>query len=242
MVTIKKKQSLFTLTENWFEYKFKWSDLFLPVCYRGLRYRNQSFYFGVKKYAKTIVLPIEKPIEEIYSSFSTTLKYDIKKAESEGVMCKINRDVTGFIEFYNEFAKVKMLYQLDPARKDELKIEEWKSSYAILNGQILVAHSYLEDKKTGIVRLMESGSMRLNNEFEPKQIAQANKLLHYHDIKFFKERGLLYYDFGGWDDIPGLLKFKQAFGAYPIDIFNYYTYAYEIKEKIKKGILLIKKK
>ena len=234
MITIKKKQFIFSLTENWFGYKFKWSDLFLPVCYRGLRNSGQQFYFGVKKYTKTIILPLDKTIEEIHAGFSTTLKYEIKKAESEKVQCYFNNDRKGFITFYNDFAKSKNLDTLDTNRSDEYGGDIWKASYAVLNGQILAAHSYLEDKESGIVRLMESGSMRLNDQYDPKQIGQANKLLHYHDIKYYKQQGLSYYDFGGWDDLPGLLKFKQAFGANPIDIFNYFTYAYELKEKLKK--------
>lgn len=241
MITIKKRQSLFTVTENWFGYKFHWSDFFLPVCYRGLREMNQELYFGIKKYTKTIVLPINKSINDIYAGFSTTLKYEIKKAEAEGVQCYFNNDRKAFIEFYNDFAKSKKLATLNIDRNDKYCGDIWKASYAVLNGQILVAHSYLEDKESGIVRLMESGSMRLNEKFDPKQIGQANKLLHHFDIKFFKEGGLQFYDFGGWDNLPGLLKFKQAFGAYPINIFNYFSYSYAIKDRIKEIMISLKR-
>ena len=125
---------------------------------------------------------------------------------------------------------------------EEFNIPEWKCSFAVLNGEILAAHSYLEDKETGIVRLMESGSLRLNNQYPSKLIAYANKLLHYYDIKYFTEQSLKFYDFGGWDDLPGLLAFKQSFGAYPINIFSYYTYLYAIKEKIRELAVALKKK
>ncbi len=74
-----------------------------------------------------------------------------------------------------------------------------------MNLQILAARSYLLDNKSGIVRLI---SLRLNDQYDTSKIAQANKLLHHYDIKYFKERGLLKYDFGGWVNVPGLLKFK----------------------------------
>lgn len=242
MVTIKKKQFFFTITENLFEYKFKWTDLFLPVCYRGLRETNQQFYFGTKKYTKTIVLPLHNSIETTRASFSTTLKYDIKKGESEGIQCYFNKDIKVFFTFYNEFAKRKNLHIFDTSRMEEFNIPEWKCSFAVFNGDILVAHSYLEDKESGIVRLMESGSVRLNNQHQAKLIAYANKFLHYHDIKYFTEQGLQFYDFGGWDDLPGLLAFKQSFGAYPINVFNFYTYPYTLKEKIKELAVALKKK
>lgn len=243
MVTIKKKKSIFSLTENWFEYKFKFSDLFLPVCYRGLRDdSSRQLYFGIKKHTKTVVLPLDKSMEDIHANFSKTLKAHIKKATAQGIHCYINNDIKAFQEFYNPFAKIKNLFIMDSSRSHEFAIDEWKSSYAVVNEQILAAHSYLEDKESGIVRLMESGSMRLNDQYDPMQISHANKLLHYHDIQYFKERGLSYYDFGGWDDLPGLLQFKESFGAYPINVFNYYTYTYSLKEKLKEIRKLLKKK
>ena len=242
MITIKKKQLLFTLTEKWFGYKFKWSDLFLPVCYRGLRESDQQYYFGVKKYTKTVVLSLDEPVETIFDNFSTSNKREIKKAEADGVQCFFSDDMKTFVEFYNEFAKNKELELLDPKRINEYAVKEWKCSHAVINGQILVVHSYLEDQESGIVRSMQSGSLRLDNNYNPRRIAQANKLLHYHDILYFKERGLKFYDFGGWNDLPGLLEFKQSFGGKPINIFNFFTYAYEIKEKVKESILSIRKK
>ncbi|MEP7109999.1 MAG: hypothetical protein ABI760_18535 [Ferruginibacter sp.] len=243
MITIRKKRLFFTLTENWFGYKFKWSDLFLPVCYRALRNDvNYQLYFGVKKYTKTVVLPIDKPIEEIHANFNKTLKAHIRKGEAANVQCYTNNDIAGFAAFYNPFAILKGLLPLDVNTIHEYAIAEWKSSYAVMNGEILVAHSYLEDKESGIVRLMESGSMRLHDEFDSKTVAHANKVLHYYDIKYFKERGLQIYDFGGWDDLPGLLEFKESFGAYPINIYNYFSYAYNIKENLKGIAKYIKKK
>lgn len=241
MITIKKKQLLFTLTENWFGYKFKWSDLFLPVCYRGLRESDQQYYFGVKKHTNTVVLSLDEPVDTIYANFSTSLIRDIKKAKAEGVECILSGDMKTFVEFYNEFAKNKKLDLLDPKRINEYAVKEWKCSNAVINGQILAVHSYLEDKESGIVRLMQSGSLRFDNNYNPSRVAEANKLLHYHDILYFKNRGLKYYDFGGWNDLPGLLKFKQSFGGKPINIFNFFTYAYEIKEKVKETILSIRK-
>ena len=241
MVTIKKKQFFFTLTENWFEYKFKWIDLIKPVCYRGLREANHPKFFGIKKHTNTVVLPLDEPIEIIHANFSTSHKRNIKKSVAEGVECHFNNNRKEFIDFYNVFANEKKLMQLDISRASEYEVESWKCSYAVLNGEILVAHSYIEDIHSGIVRLMESGSMRLNSNYNPSNIADANKLLHYFDIKYFKERGLKFYDLGGWDDLPGLLYFKKSFGAYPIDVYNYFSYTYAIKEKIKELAMGLKK-
>jgi len=241
MVSIKKKQGFFTLTENWFEYKFNWTDLIQPVCYRGLRNADHLKFLGIKKYTKTVVLPLDEPIEIIHANFSTSNKRSIKKSEAIGVACYFNNDRKEFIDFYNVFAKEKNLTPLDKSRAGEYEGESWKCSYAVLNGEVLVAHSYIEDINAGIVRSMESGSMRLNSNYNPRDIADANKLLHYFDINYFKERGLKFYDFGGWDDLPGLLDFKKSFGGYPIEVHNFFSYTYALKEKLKEMALGIKK-
>ena len=118
-------------------------EIFLPSSYNGLRDEiNKPFYFGIKTHTKTMVLLLDKPIQEIYSNFSTSHKRYIKKAEAEGVHCYFNNDRKGFIQFYNDFAIRKNRYALDLNRLDEFGGEEWKYSYALLNNQLLVAHSY----------------------------------------------------------------------------------------------------
>lgn len=242
MVTIKKKRGFFTLTENWFGYQFNWTDFFMPACYKGLRQKkNSSFFWGVKRQSKTVVLSLTEPLDVLFANFSTSHKRYIKKAQSEGVQCYSKNDRSLFVQFYNEFAKRKGLYTLKTNRLEEFCGSEWNYFFASLNGQLLAAHSYIEDKETGIVRLMESASMRLDDQYDASKIAQANKLLHHYEIKYFKERGLLRYDFGGWENIPGLLEFKKGFGAQPIIVFDYYNYPFVIKSKLE-GILSALKK
>lgn len=137
------------------------------------------------------MLSLTEPIDVIFANFSTSHRRYIKKAVADGIKCYNNNDRMGFIEFYNDFTKRKNLYTLNLANLEEFSNKEWKYSYAEMNGQILAAHSYLLDNKSGIVRLMESGSLRLNDQYDTSKIAQANKLPHHYDIKFFKERGLL---------------------------------------------------
>ena len=240
MVTIKKKRFIFTLTETWFGYKFKWSNLFLPSCYLGLR--KQIFYNGVKTTTETAMLPLNLSMDELYNNFSSSHKRYIKKAQAEGVQCYFNRDRSQFIEFYNKFAKRKGLYTLNTNKLKDFSGLEWIYFYASLNGQQLVAHSYIEDKEKGIVRLMESASLRLDDRYDAGQIARANKLLHCITIKYFKECGCLEYDFGGWQNQQGLLEFKQSFGAAPLKVFNYYTLPYYFNRQLKKIAATIKRK
>lgn len=240
MVAIKKKHSFFTITEIWYGYKFRWSDLLFPVCYRGIWDLKQSFYFGVKKSAETVILPLDQPVEEIYNNFFSDTKRAIKNAETKGVQCYFHNDIKGFLTFYNDFAEQKKLPALDINRIAEFSGEAWSYSYAVLDGQVLVATSNIEDKVTGIVRGMQAGSVRLNEKFIPKEIANATKLLYYYNIQHFRKKGFKFYDFGGWNNIPGLLAFKQSFGAYTINCVNYFSFTYYLKEKIQDVIRYLK--
>lgn len=242
MVTIKKKRFFIELTESWFGYSFKLSDLLLPACYRGIREIKKPFYFGFKKPTVTLVLQLEKPTEDIYNNFSDTHKKHIKRAEKAGMECYFHNDIKGFIAFYNDFAESKNLPTLDINRPGELSGKEWTFSYAVLNGKILSCLSHLEDKDTGIVRAMHGASVRLTEGFDPKQSAHATKLLYYYNIKHFNEKGYKFYDFGGWNNLPGLLDFKESFGAKQLPIVNYFTWSYQLKEWINSIIRLIKKK
>ena len=241
MVTIKKKQFFITLRENWFGYSFTLLDLLLPACYRGIREIKKPFYFGFKKPTITLVLSLDKSIEEIYNDFSDTHKKHIKRGEKAGMECYFHNDIKGFIEFFNDFAESKNLPTFDVNRLDEFSGKEWTFSYAVLNGKILSCLSHIEDKETGNVRAMQGASVRLTDGFDPKQSAHATKLLYYYNIKHFKEKGYRYYDFGGWNNLPGLLDFKESFGAKQVPVVNYFTWTYQLKEWIQELLRSLKK-
>jgi hypothetical protein len=233
MVTIKKRRQFFSLTEYWFDYRIRLADVFLPVCYRGIWDTKRSFYLGVKKHTSTVVLPLDKPEEAIYDAFSPDIKRNIKKAEVAGVQCYSHNDIKGFIEFYNQFAGSKNLQPLDIKRMNEFSGEEWGFSYAVLDGDILAAFSNIEDQEKKIVRGIQGASLQKSDKYTQRQIGAANKLLYYYNIKHYRQRGMRWYDFGGWNNIPSLLEFKQSFGAYPIHVVNYLSYTYYLKEKIQ---------
>ncbi len=235
MVKITKRSALVNQYQHWFEYRFNWSSVILPCSYYGIRKESiKGFYFGIRTHTQTVVLCLLPSVENLYAAFSTSHKRYIKKAEASGVYCYTNHDRAGFIKFYNDFAKSKGLYTLDLKNLQQFEEDKWLYSYAVSGNQIVAAHSYMQDKKLGIVRLMESGSLRLDENFDPGKVAQANKLLHYFDIKYFKEKGFSEYDFGGWDNIPGLLEFKQSFGAMPIPIYNYLSFSYFFRKESGK--------
>ncbi len=65
-------------------------------------------------------------------------------------------------------------------------------------------------------RLLHSASCFREESADQSLIGRANKRLHWEDIKYFKQKGLLRYDWGGISDFEnpnGIDEFKLKFGG-----------------------------
>jgi hypothetical protein len=233
MIRLRKKILFFTFSDFLFDYKFRLKDIFLPVCYRYVGNPKTRFRFGIKKKIQTIILPLDKSPDEMFRGFNDNVKRGIKKAEAAGVQCVFHKDVKSFISFYNEFAKSRGVHGFDESDIPFLTDEPWTFCNAVLDGEVLVSHSYVLDKEKGIVRLMYGGSVRLDGKHVPREIGNATKLLYFNNIKHFSEQGFKHFDFGGWDGIEGLLALKLSFGARVTDTTNFFSYSYFLKDQLK---------
>lgn len=88
-------------------------------------------------------------------------------------------------------------------------------------GEMLVFHSYVRDDTD--TRLLHSASCFREESADQSMIGRANKRLHWEDIKYFKQKGLLRYDWGGISDFEnpnGIDEFKMKFGGRPLTYYN----------------------
>jgi Acetyltransferase (GNAT) domain len=129
--------------------------------------------------------------------------------------------VDEFADFYDRFAAAESvspafrprLHAL--ARRDNLVL----SSAAGDDGEVLVRHAYVAAR--GRAYMLYSGSLlaQAADSGTRNLIGRANRYLHWHDIRLFKERGFHYYDFGGLDveerspKTAGIARFKRGFGG-----------------------------
>jgi lipid II:glycine glycyltransferase (peptidoglycan interpeptide bridge formation enzyme) len=87
------------------------------------------------------------------------------------------------------------------------------------DGAVLVQHAYVSAHARSYMLYSASvladsadGAMR-------NLIGRANRYLHWHDIRVFKERGFAFYDFGGLDvsgrseKTTNIARFKRGFGG-----------------------------
>ncbi len=116
-------------------------------------------------------------------------------------------------------------------------------SVAYLNNEPLVYHSYIFDQKNS--RLLHScSSFRKQEAFDRKMIALANKCLSWKDMQYFKNTGVVYFDWGGvssFDNPNGIDEFKFRFGGTPKTYFNI-TVPYSLKSRVWSKFRKIVKK
>ncbi|NTW33615.1 MAG: peptidoglycan bridge formation glycyltransferase FemA/FemB family protein [Bacteroidetes bacterium] len=227
--------------EKWFADGYEKSDMLLPRKYKQCRVCCHSIMVRCDKFY-TKIINMRRSEEDIYNSFNKTTRYDISKASKSGVAMRIIDDYSVFIRFYNVLAEHKGLKKIRSLSKYNDKIV---ITAAYEQDAVLVMHAYICDNLLGRVRLLYSCSHYRSYCERNMQavIGSSNKYLHYEDIKYFKSRGYVVYDFGGYAyeskdmDLKNINKFKDGFGGELEVSYECKTYVYLLIEKIYKYIL-----
>lgn len=186
-------------------------------------YKQCSFSGFIPGYFRTAfytsVVDLSRTEEEIFQAFDKDTRRLIKKAQSNGFSITEEINLDKFRVLYNRFALSKKISPLSPMIfKNARNIVIRK---VLHNGCDLVAHCYLIDNEERKVRLLHSVTGADNSsEFPgPSLLGQANRLLHFDDIKYFKNNGHLEYDLGGIavktsdKKLLAINKFKECFGG-----------------------------
>lgn len=187
--------------------------------------KNTSRVFGFKREAFfTKLIDLTLSSEGLLLQCRKNTKYEIKRAEKEGIRFGIENDPDAFTEFYKSFARSKSTAKeivemgIDYIRhyKDNIIITK-----AAMDNDVLAMHSYVVDKGGRRARLLHAASLfRDENEVQRKNLAgRANRFLHFQDMLYFKDHGFEIYDMGGYaynTDAPELKSindFKDSFGG-----------------------------
>jgi hypothetical protein len=239
MIRYYKKFYFLKVYENWFEYRDKINNIFSLNVYWHIKKQDRENIPAIKNISHTIELDLNEDTEIIFSNFSKQIRQQAKIAEKEGIVCTFNHNVGEFVAFFNDFAAKKNTYSVSKRRIEEMG-ESLQLSFAIYDGQILAAHSYLIDREIGIVRHHHSATKRLDDNYDKNLIGRANKYLTVKNIEHFKEQNLKVFDFGGYaadtkdESLIGINKYKLLFGGKVVTSVNYYSYSYWLFKKISK--------
>lgn len=187
---------------------------------------------------ETLITDLSETEEEIKQHFSKSCKYKVNRAAREDVSCCIldsdnisDEVIADFCEFFSSFWESKG-YSLSDKENLKQELQKYRKQkaltigYAIVNGEKAVYHTYIGDDVT--VRLLHSASLyRLQKDEEGNTknlIGMANRLLHFEEIKHFKEMGKTRYDWGGAgraEDVIHITEFKESFGGTPAEYCNF---------------------
>jgi len=199
--------------------------------------------FGFKRYPKYTKL-IDISDDLFKNAFSKTTLYEIRRANQDNLLFGTSDDVNSFVVYYNKFLDEKKL----PGSLSSADVNKYGSAFIIRfaklpESQLAVYHTYLYDNSTKRVRLLHSVSDIHDQSITPDQkavLSRANRVLHYEDMLYFKEKGCLTYDFGGYafntkdKSLAGINSFKDNFGGVLIEESNYEPYVFYTLKKLLK--------
>lgn len=179
----------------------------------------------------TIVIDLTASEEALWSDVRKNTRYEIRRAEKEGVWHRDEAPRAGAAAFADAYAGLqarKALWPLNRARLDGLAAVErlrittsrgtdgaaltWHV-YVCANGQARLLHSVSE---AGLSASPENRNL----------VARANRLHHWKDMLLFKVEGIKSYDLGGWyageadQEKLRINQFKESFGGCREQRFN----------------------
>jgi len=221
-------------------------DMFrLAVYYQARLLRTPLGFVGRPFY--TILNALDRPEQDIFKSFTSTVRNEIRRSERENVRFGFIDDLNEFRRFHNDFADAKGAYKADEGLMEGYK-DKLVITCAKLDEKIMAAHAYLCDVEAGRVRLLLSSSIRLTEQIDANLIGRANKFLHFRDMLHFKERGYCIYDFGGFaynttdKQRQGINTFKQSFGGKIVKDTDYQSWLYWMSSKLFYGVARMKRR
>ena len=194
---------------------------------------------------ETLVNDLMIDANDIFASFSKTTRYDIRKAEEM-------KTTTIFFDYYEpqiikKFERTynKMFFEKNKKNRLNTKLikQSLRQKKMILTyieapeyDDCFVIHAYFCD---GVFCELEYSTSPIWNKKTKEQkdvIGRINKLLHWKDMNFFKEKKYSEYQWGGinsYTNPSGISKFKISFGGKPKEFYRFVFFKGFIAKIIK---------
>ena len=206
---------------------------------RYMRFKERIGLFSgeIEDVDSTLITNLHLTNEQIFQKFSQTVRYEIKRSLADDIriyfyICKDLEDNLSIVEdFKNTFMSYCDICDNQLLKKvySDQNIRSYIDNECVLiskaefhNGKVY--HLYVFDENDAL--LIYSASDYRKNEIDKSLAGRANKLLHYKDMLYLKEKGLSNYDWGNVAsfELPnGIDKFKMSFGGTRMKVYSYFV-------------------
>jgi len=223
--------SLHGLFKEVFFGKMLYSNMFVLTRYY---YPQKNLVFGFfKKEVYTAYIDISVESSIFFSYFKKNTRYEVMRAKRESILFEEEKNVKIFYDYYNEFAKSKNLELLTYSTL--LKYNKYLViTKAVKNEVILSMHVHIYEDDIVLLLYSASQFRSMKDNKSKNIIGYANRFLHYNDMCYFKNKGCLVYDFGGYaynttiEEEQKINYFKDSFSCIPIQRYIYTSWMLSI--------------
>ncbi|KZZ86294.1 hypothetical protein [Bacillus sp. SJS] len=181
----------------------------------------------------TFHVDLSKEENELFANMNRSTKNQVNRALQkdgflfEGNSCPSDSDLLTFQNFYNKFAIGKKTnlcssYHMETMKRFRENSGLYLTKALDKNGKILCMHIYISDNKRAAMLYSASHFRSMQERDSRKEIARANRFLHWEGIRFFKNLRMQIYDLGGITDQPSIENFKRGFGGMKVIEYSGY--------------------
>lgn len=239
MIDTSYKKKFLTVNQIWYPKSVTVSELLLQkrkadmLFVHGVDDSEKKGIFRFAQEYHTCMSDLTLAEDKLLSAVNKAVRYQFRRSDKDGIEIRFyaKADIEADEALLKEFAAIyEEMYRSKgiDAKFNMTAVKKYMQTDSIIfsaiwhEGSMIVFHSYIYDDTDA--RLLHSAScFRSGDDAEQSMIGRANKRLHWEDMKYFKNIGLLRYDWGGISDFEnpnGIDEFKLKFGGEKITYYN----------------------
>ena len=216
MTEVRRSKRGIGYTQRWFARMAHHADVFGFVAYYQFLGDRPPLLF-LRRPFTTVLIDLTRDPDAIQADMHRNVRYEIRRADSEGLVWHLGLDPADFVSFHDSFASEKGIAGVDRVRLESFG-KSLLLSRVIGQGTTLAQHAYVVDMTEGRARFLYSSSGRFGST-DAALAGRANRWCHWKDMLHLRGLGIRTYDLGGiapgsvQPSVSGINEFKLRFGG-----------------------------
>jgi hypothetical protein len=216
MICVRRKKRGIPYAQKWFARSARSADLLgLVAYYQYLGARPPALF--TRRPFSTVLIDLCREPEAVLADMHRNVRYEIRRADTEGLLWEPGVDPAEFVSFHDAFATERRILGVDIER-----LLSFGSTLLLSrvrrNGRTLAQHAYIVDPVEKRARFLYSSSGRFLDG-DAALVGRANRWCHWKDMLHLRGLGMCTYDLGGIaagsadPTLLGIDEFKLRFGG-----------------------------